>query len=93
MIIESRFGADGVRDLDFLLAKAQIAIEPVDDDQAVLARQGFRRFGKVRHPAGLNFGNCFSYALARSRDAPLLFKGADFSLCDVDCHPSSTTVG
>jgi ribonuclease VapC len=91
MIIESRFGADGVRDLDFLLAKAHIVIEPVDEDQARVARQGFRRFGKGRHPAGLDFGDCFSYALSRSRAAPLLFKGRDFSLSDVECHPASAS--
>jgi len=89
MIIESRYGADGVRDLDLLIAKALIALEAVDVDQAHLARQAFRQYGKGRHPAGLNFGDCFSYALARSRAEPLLFKGKDFPQTDIECHPSS----
>jgi ribonuclease VapC len=89
MIIESRYGSDGVRDLDLLIAKALIALEAVDVDQAHLARQAFRRYGKGRHPAGLNFGDCFSYALARSRAEPLLFKGKDFVQTDIECHPSS----
>jgi ribonuclease VapC len=89
MILESRFGADGVRDLDLFIAKAKISLIPVDEEQAHLARDGFRKYGKGRHPAGLNYGDCFSYALARSRDEPLLFKGEDFSKTDVECHPAS----
>jgi ribonuclease VapC len=89
MIIESRYGAEGVRDLDLLIAKAMIALEAVDEDQAHIARQAFRRYGKGRHPAGLNFGDCLSYALARSRAEPLLFKGKDFAQTDLECHPSS----
>jgi ribonuclease VapC len=89
MIIEFRYGAEGVRDLDFLIAKARISIEPVDEEQARIARQGFRKFGKGRHPASLNFGDFFSYALSQSRGVPLLFKGDDFSLSDVECHPAS----
>jgi ribonuclease VapC len=89
MIIESRYGSDGVRDLDLLIAKAQIALEAVDVDQAHLARQAFRQYGKGRHPAGLNFGDCFSYALARARAEPLLFKGKDFAHTDIDCHPAT----
>jgi ribonuclease VapC len=89
MIIESRYGADGVRDLDLFIAKAQITLVPVDIEQAHLARQAFRQYGKGRHRAGLNFGDCFSYALARARAEPLLFKGDDFVQCDVECHPAS----
>jgi ribonuclease VapC len=89
IILESRFGADGVRDLDLFIGKAQIALAPVDADHAHLARDGFRKYGKGRHPAGLNYGDCFSYALARSQDEPLLFKGKDFSKTDVECHPAS----
>ncbi len=66
MIVESRYGADGMRDLDLFIAKAQLELVAVDVEQAHLARQAFRNFGKGRHPAGLNFGDCFSYALARS---------------------------
>jgi ribonuclease VapC len=89
MILESRFGADGVRDLDHFIAKAQISLLAFDAEQALLARDGFRKYGKGRHPAGLNFGDCFSYALARSLDQPLLFKGSDFPQTDVECHPES----
>jgi len=89
MIIESRYGSDGVRDLDLLIAKAAIVLEPVDTEQAHLARQAFRQYGKGRHPAGLNFGDCFSYALARFAAEPLLFKGKDFSRTDIECHPAS----
>jgi ribonuclease VapC len=89
MILESRYGADGVRGLDLFIAKAQVTLAPVDEDQAHLARRAFQKFGKGRHPAGLNFGDCFSYALSRALDEPLLFKGNDFSQTDVDCHPAS----
>jgi ribonuclease VapC len=89
MIVESRYGADGVRDLDLLIAKAKVSLVPVDEDQAHLARQGFQKFGKGRHPAGLNYGDCFSYALARSLEQPLLFKGSDFSQTDVERHTAS----
>lgn len=89
MIVESRYGADGVRDLDLLIAKAKVSLVPVDEDQAYLARQGFQKYGTGRHPAGLDYGNCFSYALARSLEQPLLFKGNDFSQTDVECHSAS----
>jgi len=83
MIIESRFGPDGIRDLDLYMSKAGIRLIPVDEEQAILARKSFRDYGKGRHPAGLNFGDCFSYALAKSRGEPMLFKGEDFSKTDV----------
>lgn len=59
------------------------AVVSFDDVQAELARDGFRRYGKGRHAAGLNFGDCFAYALAKALDAPLLFKGTDFGKTDV----------
>jgi ribonuclease VapC len=89
MIVESRYGSDGMRDLDLFIAKAQIELIAVDVEQAHLARQAFRQFGKGRHPAGLNFGDCFSYALARALSDPLLYKGADFGKCDIESHPAS----
>ena len=89
MILESRYGADGVRDLDLFIAKAQVSLRAVDEEQADLARRAFRKYGKGRHPAGLNFGDCFSYALARALDEPLLFKGNDFGQTDIECHPAS----
>ena len=84
MILETRFGPDGVRALDLVIAKADIELVPVDAEQAHAARIAFRAYGKRRHPAGLNFGDCFAYALARTLGEPLLFKGSDFSLTDVD---------
>jgi ribonuclease VapC len=84
LVLDARFGSDGVRDLDLFVARAQVSLVPVDNDQAYLARQAYRRFGKGRHAAQLNFGDCFAYALARTMAEPLLFKGADFALTDVD---------
>lgn len=83
IVVESRYGAEGLRDLDLLIATASMEIVPVDAEQASVARMGFSRFGKGRHPAGLNYGDCFSYALAKTRGEPLLYKGGDFSLTDV----------
>ncbi|WP_181708457.1 type II toxin-antitoxin system VapC family toxin [Chthonobacter rhizosphaerae] len=60
-----------------------VTIVPVDADQVRLAWAAFEAYGKGRHPAGLNFGDCFAYALARQRGLPLLFKGADFSRTDI----------
>lgn len=73
------------RRLDDLMAAARITVEPVTSGQAEVARQAYRDFGKGSgHRAGLNFGDCFSYALARSTGEPLLFKGDDFSQSDVE---------
>ncbi len=83
IVIDSRYGPDGVRDFDLLLSKAEIQLVPVDSEQAFLARQAFRQYGKGRHAAGLNFGDCFSYALAKSLGEPLLFKGEDFAKTDL----------
>lgn len=72
------------RKLDALLERAAITIEPVTEDQVRIARQAYRDFGKGSgHPAQLNFGDCFAYALAKDKGAPLLFKGDDFSKTDV----------
>jgi len=83
IVIGARYGDDGLRDLDLLLAKAEVALVAVDPEQAQAAREAFLRFGKGRHPAGLNYGDCFSYALARTLGEPLLYKGDDFSQTDV----------
>lgn len=83
IVIESRYGAEGLRDLDLFLTTAGVDIVPVDGDQALVARRAFSRFGKGRHRAGLNFGDCFSYALATTRAEPLLFKGDDFVHTDI----------
>jgi ribonuclease VapC len=83
LVIESRFGSDGGRELDLLIAKAGLSIEPVTADQADAAREAWRRYGKGRHAAGLDFGDCFSYALAKVTGEPLLFKGDDFAHTDI----------
>jgi ribonuclease VapC len=69
--------------IDEFLGSAQCVIMPVTIEQLNVARNAFRLYGKTRHPAGLNFGDCFSYALAKVTGEPLLFKGADFALTDV----------
>jgi ribonuclease VapC len=83
IIIESRLGEAGGREFDLWLQRASIEIVPVDVEQTEMARRAWRRFGKGRHPAGLNYGDCFSYAPAMTRDEPLLFKGNDFARTDV----------
>ncbi len=87
IVTRYRFRDDGVRDLDSLLARLRPEIIPVTVQQAELARQAHRRFGKGQHPAGLNFGDCFAYALAQDRDEPHLFKGNDFTLTDIVAVP------
>jgi len=86
MIIESRYGPDGTRSLDLFISKAQIKLVPVDADQAHIARDAFRHYGKGRHRAGLHFGDCFAYALAKALGEPLLFKGADFTMTDIPVY-------
>jgi ribonuclease VapC len=70
--------------LDSFLVRSLISIEPVTVEQARLAREAYRDFGKGRHRAGLNFGDCFAYALAKDKGEPLLFKGDDFRKTDVE---------
>ncbi len=83
IVVESRFGAAGLRDLDHYLERAGVELAAVDREQALMARRAFSRFGRGRHSAGLNYGDCFSYALATVLGEPLLFKGDDFARTDV----------
>ena len=83
IVLESRSGPTVAHELDAFLRRAQIELEPVTPEQAQTARQAWRRFGKGNHPAGLNFGDCFAYALAKATQEPLLFKGRDFELTDI----------
>lgn len=83
IVIESQLGPEGARQCEALLRRAGIVIEPVTADQAYLARQAYLDFGKGRHAAGLNLGDCFAYALAKSTSDPLLFKGDGFSKSDI----------
>jgi ribonuclease VapC len=91
IVIESRKGEAGGRELDLLLYRTAIEIVAVDQSQAEIARLAWRKFGKGCHPAGLNFGDCFAYALAKSRELPLLFRGNDFSQTDIAAVPLSPT--
>lgn len=83
IVIETRFGESGGRELDLWLHRAGVNLVAVDADQADAARAAYRRFGKGRHRAGLNFGACFAYALAKTSGQPLLFKGDDFAHTDI----------
>lgn len=83
LVLEGRFGPPGGARLDRLLAEIDVEIVAVDAAQAELARDACRRYGRGRHPAGLNLGDVFAYALARALGEPLLFKGGDFALTDV----------
>ena len=82
-MIEARFGPAGTVLLSELLDRLQVRTVDLDERQSVLAIGAWRRYGKGRHPAGLNYGDCFSYALAKHVDAPLLFVGDDFSRTDI----------
>lgn len=83
IVVEARLGEAGSRELDLLLYKARITIVPFTADQGEVARQAWRTYGKGRHPAGLNYGDCFAYALAKTSGEVLLFKGNDFAQTDL----------
>lgn len=84
MVLETRLGDSGGRELDLWLLKIGAEIVSVDVEQVDAARRAWRRYGKGRHAAALNYGDCFSYALALTRGEPLLFKGEDFARTDVN---------
>ena len=84
IVLAARGGEDNVHDLDRFVRDVEIEIVAFDHLHLALARTAWRRFGKGNHKAGLNFGDCMAYALAKSRDEPLLFKGDDFSHTDVE---------
>jgi ribonuclease VapC len=83
IVVEARLGPAGGREFDLLVHKAGIELVAVTAEQAEVARQAWRTFGKGRHRANLNFGDCFGYALAATTGEPLLFKGDDFAQTDV----------
>lgn len=84
IVIVSRLRESGLQELDNLIALFNMNVFPVSRKQADIARDAFLKFGKGRHKAGLNFGDCFAYALAKERNLPLLFKGTDFSQTDIE---------
>ena len=83
MVLEGRQGAAAGREFDLFVIRADLQIAAVDAEQAGLARVAWRKYGKGRHPAALNFGDCFSYALAKAYGEVLLAKGTDFRLTDI----------
>lgn len=89
IVTETQLGAEGTRHAEMFIGKAGIAIEPITIQQGALARQAFLDFGKGRHKADLNFGDCFAYALARTMNEPLLFKGDNFLHTDIEPAPGT----
>ena len=83
LVAEARRGEPAGRELDLLLHRAEVQIVPVDAEHVEIARSAWRRYGKARDPAGLNFGDCFAYALAAASGEPLLFTGEDFRRTDI----------
>ena len=83
IVLESRFGDAGSHELDLMLSRLAIEVVPMNLDQLEWARYAYRTYGKGRHNAGLNFGDCFAYALAKSRSEPLLYRGSDFPETDI----------
>jgi ribonuclease VapC len=83
IVLEAKRGEAASREFDLFLLRAGIEVAPVEGEQAGLARAALRKYGKGRHRAGLNFGDCFAYALAKFLDEPLLAKGTDFFRTDI----------
>ncbi len=87
MVLEARRGEAAGREFDLFLVKTKIELVPVDGEQVEIARSAWRKYGKGRHAAGLNFGDCFAYALAKFSGQKLLAKGEDFRFTDVEMVP------
>ena len=85
IVLETRRGVVAGREFDLFLHRLSIEIVQVDAAQVEVARAGWRKYGKGRHPAGLNFADCFAYALSKTSGEPLLAKGDDFPKTDVQC--------
>jgi ribonuclease VapC len=84
IVLESKRGESAGREFDLFVVRANLEVVPVDAEQIEIARSAWRNFGKGRHPAALNFGDCFTYALAKSSGGPVLAKGQDFALTDIE---------
>jgi ribonuclease VapC len=89
IVVDHQMGPVAGRQLDRFVEQAQLEIEPVTEAQVRIARQAYLDFGRGNHPAKLNFGDCFAYALAKTTGEPLLFKGADFEQTDVTALTAS----
>jgi ribonuclease VapC len=83
IVVEARLGDVGARELDLVLVTISAAVVPVDREQAEEARRGYRAYGKGRHPAALNYGDCFTYALAATSEEAVLATGTEFAQTDV----------
>ena len=83
IVVQARRGDEGARDLDLLIVKLGISVQAFSARQADVARKAYRKYGRGRHSAALNFGDCFAYALARDTSEPLLAKGDDFRKTDL----------
>ncbi len=88
IVIEGRRGGGAGREFDLFVVRASLQIVPVDGEQADIARSAWRKYGKGRHPAGLNYGDCFAYALSKTTGEPLLAKGTDFTKTDIEVCPA-----
>ncbi len=86
IVLEARRGEAAGREFDLFVVRAGLQITPVDADQVEIARTAWRKYGKGRHPAALNFGDCFAYALAKLTGGSLLAKGTDFPLTDIEVY-------
>ena len=87
IVLEAKRGEAAGREFDLFVVRAQLELVPVDAEQAEIARSAWRKYGKGRHAAGLNFGDCFAYALAKSSGQKLLAKGEDFRFTDAELVP------
>jgi ribonuclease VapC len=87
IVLEARRGESAGREFDLFVVRANLLVVPVESDQTEIARSAWRKYGKGRHPAGLNFGDCFAYALAKFAGEPLLAMGTDFAATDIEVCP------
>ena len=87
IVLEAKRGEAAGREFDLFVVRANLEVVAVDGEQVEIARSAWRRYGKGRSPAGLNFGDCFAYALAKSSGEPLLAKGTDFGQTDIEVCP------
>lgn len=83
IVVDNRMGQGAGRELDLLVRRVSMAIEEVTEAQVMIARQAYLSFGRGNHPAALNFGDCFAYALSKDKGEPLLFKGDGFRKTDI----------
>ena len=91
LVLEARRGESAGREFDLFLVRANLQVVAVDSEQTEIARSAWRKYGKGRHPAALNFGDCFAYALAKFAGEPLLAKGTDFAATDIEVCPIPPT--